>query len=111
VPPQGRLSEVLFTLNAATTSDGIRAFPANQPGLVLRNNVDCTTSACFADPLSLNFSPIPISPLTRVRSMAAAGLPQDDYFGRGRHGRSTAGAIAFSAPAIELGIKNKASIP
>ncbi len=105
VPSQVKLSEVLFALNAATASVGIRAYPIGQHGLILRENIDCTVSACFADPSSLNFSPIPDSPVTRVGIPVEVALPRDDYYGRIRKGQLTAGAIAFSSSEIKLGIK------
>lgn len=107
VPPQAALSEVLFALNAAVMSEGAQAFPRRQTGLNLRQNIDCTTSACFTDTFSLNFSPTPASPLSRVRKLKNSGLPPDDYFGRSRKGRLTAGAVAFSGPSIHFGIKSE----
>jgi len=107
VPLQAPLSEVLFASNAAATSDGAQAFPKRQIGLELRQNIDCTMSVCFADPLSLNFSPIPASPLSRIAKLGAAALPLDDYYGRSRNGRLIAGAVAFAAPPIRLGIKSE----
>jgi len=105
VPLQATLSEVLFASNAAVTSDGPQAFPKRQTGLELRQNIDCTTSVCFTDPLSLNFAPIPASPLSRIANLRDAALPLDDYYGRSRNGRLTAGAVAFAAPPIRFGIK------
>jgi hypothetical protein len=107
VPLQATLSEVLFASNAAVTSDGAQAFPRRQTGLELRQNIDCTTRVCFTDPLSLNFSPIPASPLAHVANLGDAALPLDDYYGRSRNGRLTAGAVAFAAPPIRLGIKSE----
>ena len=110
VPSQVKLAGVLFTLNAAAASVGMQAFPFRQSGLTLRKNIDCTSSACFLDPSSLNFSPIPASLITGIKNMAEGGLPADDYYSRNRSGRWTAGAVAFRAPSIRLGIKSKDSI-
>ena len=107
VPTQVTLSEISFALNAAVTSEGARAFPRRQSGVDLRQNVECTTAACFTDPLSLNFSPLPAAPLSRIRSLKNTGMPLDDYYGRSRNGRLTAGAVAFAGPAIRLGLKSE----
>ena len=106
VPLQATLSEVLLASNAAVTSDGAQAFPTRRTGLDLRQNIDCTRSSCFTDPFALNFSPIPASPLTRVANREDAALPVDDFYGRSRSGRLTAGAVAFAGPPIRLGIKS-----
>lgn len=105
LPLPANLSDVLFVNNAVAATDGNRALPRPQSGLKLQQNVDCTTIACFADPAGLNFSPLPSSRLTRSGNAKDAALPTDDYFGRSRNGSATAGAIAFPAAPIKLGIK------
>ena len=107
VPLRAILSDVLFALNAVGASKGVHAVSGLLPGLDWKQNVDCTTSACFADPLSLNFSPISASPLSRLAKLEDAALPFDDYYGRSRHGQLIAGAVAFAGPRIRLGIKSE----
>lgn len=107
VPSQGKFSQISFTMNAAVSSEGTKVFPRRQTGVDSRQNIDCTTSACFTDPLSLNFSPLPASPVYRVQSLKHASLPLDDYYGRSRKQKPIAGAVAFAAPPIKFGIKSE----
>jgi len=107
VPSQVKLSEILFAMNAAASSEGNQVFPRRQTGLDLWQNIDCTTNTCFTDPLTLNFSPLPASPVYRVQNLKDAGLPLDDYYGRSRKRKPIAGAVAFAAPPIKLGIKSE----
>ena len=107
VPSQVKLSQILLAMNTAVSFEGSQVFPRRQPGLDLRQNIDCTTSACFTDPLSLNFSPLPASPVYRVQNLKHASLPLDDYYGRSRKQKPIAGAVAFAAPPIKFGIKSE----
>jgi hypothetical protein len=107
VPSQVKLSQISFAMNAAVSSEGTKVFPRRQTGVDSRQNIDCTTSACFTDPSSLNFSPLPASPVYRVQSLKHASLPLDDYYGRSRKQKPIAGAVAFAAPPIEFGIKSE----
>ncbi len=107
VPLQVKLSQVLFAMNAAESSVGTEVFPRPHTGLDLQENIDCTTSACLTDPVSLNFSPLPGSPVYRVQNLKRVGLPSDDYYGRNRKQKPIAGAVAFAAPAIEFTIKSE----
>jgi hypothetical protein len=106
VPASAKLSEALLVNNAAAATDGHRTLPMAQTGLRLEHNVDCTTPSCFADPTILNFSPLPSSPLFRAGTTKEVGSPTDDYFGRSRNGSLAAGAIAFPAAPIKIGIKS-----
>jgi hypothetical protein len=105
LPSDVSVSQTLFALNAAVSSEGGQALPRPRAGLDLRENIDCTAKACFANLSLLNFSPLPNAPLSRVRKVQDAQIPLDDYFGRSRHGRITAGAVVFAGPSIRFGIK------
>jgi hypothetical protein len=107
VPADVKVSQTLFALNAATTTEGGQAFPKRRSGLDLRQNVACTLKRCFSDASSLNFSPVTASVISSVRRVDDAQTPQDDYFGRSRIGRLTAGAIGIPGPSIRLGIKSE----
>jgi hypothetical protein len=105
LPADVSVSQTLFALNAAVSSESGQALPRPRAGLDLRENIDCTAKACFANLSLLNFSPLPNAPLSRVRKVPDAQVPMDDYFARSRNGRNTAGAVAFAGPSIRFGIK------
>jgi hypothetical protein len=110
VPPETKLSQTLLALNAAMPTEYSEAFPRPRTGLEGRQNIDCRTQVCFVDPSALNFSPLPKSPVSRVRTSFDRRFPTDDYFGRRRKKQLTAGAVAFPGPSIRLGIKSNASL-
>lgn len=105
VSPHLKLRQTVFALNAANANQSGKALPISRPGLDLRQNVDCTSRNCFVDPSSLNFSPVRNSPLSRARKVNVSGAPLDDYFGRNRNRHQVAGAVAFGASPIRLGLK------
>jgi hypothetical protein len=105
VPPEAETHQILFALNAAVSSEQGLTLPRTRAGLDLRQNVDCSAKACFANPALLNFSPQPNGPLFRAGKIEEVQLPPDDYFGRRRMGRIIAGAVAFSGPSVRIGLK------
>jgi hypothetical protein len=104
-PASGKLSDVLLVKNVGVAVEGQRVFPAIRSGMTLRQNADCTHAECLADPSAANFSPLSSSPLMMDGTLSDVDLPRDDYFGRPRGQAVKAGALEFSAPPLNLGIK------
>lgn len=97
----GAVLDARLVNNAVHARAGTPAMPASRAGLVLLGNVDCSLSPCFTDPVVLDLSPLPVSPLLALGFPAGGDwVPETDYFGRPRAYPPAVGAIdPGSAPA------------
>jgi hypothetical protein len=102
-PADGRAE--LKLLHNAVHAHGGTALPAPRGGIAALGNVDCRLVPCFINPGTLDFTPLPGSPLV---SQARPGgeLTRDDYFGKSRPAAAATGAVEpATGSAIRVGRK------
>ncbi|HXG05568.1 MAG TPA: right-handed parallel beta-helix repeat-containing protein [Candidatus Binatia bacterium] len=103
IATSGTLLDARLVNNAVHARAGTPALPALRPGLSALGNVDCSVSPCFADPVVLDLSPLPVSLLLALGSPAAGdGAPDTDFFGRPRGHPPAVGAIEPGGPRLPL---------
>jgi hypothetical protein len=104
--PEARARDVAIVNNAVQTRQGAATVPKGRVDVDLVGNVDCTWALCFANPETMDFSPVEGSLLRGPAGMRGLDwVPPDDYFGARRTVPPVLGAIQTGGGPIGMGPK------